>query len=66
VELRSQLYRLISILKVRASDYDTAIREFRITNRGIEVETTFESADAILTGIARTTGARSARRRRKL
>jgi circadian clock protein KaiC len=66
VELRSQLYRLLSILKVRASDYDTSIREFRITNQGIEVETTFESADAILTGSARTTGARSGQRRRRL
>jgi circadian clock protein KaiC len=65
VELRSQLYRLLSILKVRASDYDTAIREFQITNQGIEVATTFESADAILTGIARTTGVRPARTRRK-
>jgi circadian clock protein KaiC len=65
VELRSQLYRLLSILKVRASDYDTSIREFQITNQGIEVETTFESADAILTGIARTTGARSGQRRRR-
>jgi circadian clock protein KaiC len=65
VELRSQLYRLISILKVRASDYDTAIREFQITNQGIEVATTFESADAILTGIARTIGTRSGHTRRK-
>jgi circadian clock protein KaiC len=65
VELRSQLYRLLSILKVRASDYDTAIREFQITDHGIEVATTFESADAILTGIARTTGTRSAQGRRK-
>lgn len=55
VELRSQLYRLLSILKVRASAYDSTIREFQITSRGIEVATTFESADAILTGIARTT-----------
>jgi len=65
VELRSQLYRLLSILKVRASDYDTAIREFQITNQGIVVAATFESADAILTGIARTIGTRSVRARRK-
>jgi circadian clock protein KaiC len=65
VELRSQLYRLLSILKVRASDYDTAIREFQITNQGVEVATTFESADAILTGSARTTAAKSVRSRRK-
>jgi len=66
VELRSQLYRLIAILKVRASGYDTAIREFQITNQSIEVATTFESADAILAGIARTTVARPGRTRRKL
>lgn len=65
VELRSQLYRLLSILKVRASAYDTAIREFEITDQGIDVATTFESADAILTGIARTTGKGSRGSRRK-
>jgi circadian clock protein KaiC len=65
VELRSQLYRLVSILKVRASDYDTAIREFEITSQGIKVATTFDSADAILTGIARTTGKGPAHARRK-
>ena len=55
VELRSQLFRLLSILKVRSSDYDSAIREFQISRRGIEVAATFESADDILTGVARTT-----------
>ena len=34
VELRSQLYRLISILKMRDRAYDGAIREFQITDRG--------------------------------
>jgi circadian clock protein KaiC len=52
VELKSQLYRLISIMKVRESDYDSTIREFRITDQGIEVASTFASAEAILTGIA--------------
>lgn len=52
VELRSQLYRLISILKVRDSSYDTSLREFHISDRGIQLEKTFESAEAILTGTA--------------
>jgi circadian clock protein KaiC len=52
VELRSHLYRLISILKMRENDYDTAIREFRIGNGGVTVEKTFKSAQAILTGLA--------------
>jgi len=52
VELESQLYRLLSILKMRESDYDPAIREFRITAQGIDVAPTFASAQAILTGVA--------------
>jgi circadian clock protein KaiC len=48
VELRSQMYRLISILKMRQSGYDHAIREFRITDNGIEVANTSASAEAIL------------------
>ena len=53
VELRSHLHRLLSIIKIRDSDYDTAIREFRISDRGLEVAATFESAEAVLTGAAR-------------
>ena len=56
VELRSQLYRLISIMKMRESRYDTSIREFRITDDGLEVAASFESAEAILTGHARPDG----------
>jgi circadian clock protein KaiC len=53
VELHSQLYRLVSILKARDSSSDPAIREFRITDQGIEVADVFASAEAILTGVAR-------------
>src|ERR1051325_1145218 len=53
VELRSQLYRLISIMKMRESRYDTSIREFKITDNGLDVAESFESAEAILTGHAR-------------
>ena len=53
VELRSQLYRLLSIMKMRESRYDTSIREFKITDTGLRVASTFESAEAILTGHAR-------------
>ncbi|MBV8758591.1 MAG: AAA family ATPase [Deltaproteobacteria bacterium] len=51
VELRSQLHRLISIMKMRESAYDTSIREFQITDDGIEVANSFESAEQILTGL---------------
>ena len=69
VELRSKLYRLISIMKLRESAHDPAIREFRITDDGIIVASTFDSAEAILTGVGRPTpsagGPSDTRARRK-
>ncbi|HWO20373.1 MAG TPA: ATPase domain-containing protein [Kofleriaceae bacterium] len=56
VELRSQLHRLLSIMKMRESKYDTSIREFEITDRGIAVASSFESAESILTGLGRVQG----------
>ena len=53
VELRSQLYRMLSILKMRESTYETALRQFTISSQGIDVAETFESAEAILSGQAR-------------
>ncbi len=48
VELRSQLHRLISILKVRDSGYDASIRSLQIGASGLEVARTFESAERVL------------------
>lgn len=56
VELRSQLHRLISIVKTRESDYDTSIREFQINANGLEVAPTFDSAEAVLTNLPATVG----------
>ena len=56
VELRSQLRRLISVLKMREGNFDSSLREFSITEHGIEVASTFESAEAILSGMARMRG----------
>lgn len=53
VELRARLHRLVSILKLRHGGYESKIREFKITDTGIEVADTFESAGAILSGLAR-------------
>ena len=58
VELRSQLYRMLSILKMRESDYESALREFSISTRGIHLAEDSSSAEAILTGKARPTRAR--------
>jgi circadian clock protein KaiC len=53
VELRSQIYRLLSIMKMRESRYDTSLREFRISRDGIDVAGSFASAEAILSGHGR-------------
>ena len=53
VEMRSQFYRMISVMKMRESDNDPALRLFSVTSRGIHVEDAFESAEAVLTGQAR-------------
>jgi len=52
VERRSELRRVVSVLKLRDSDFDVAIREFEITHRGFEVGDGFTSTEAILTGVA--------------
>lgn len=50
VEMHSQIHRLISILKMRESAYDTSIREFEILDDGVTVSDSFESAEALLSG----------------
>ena len=51
VELKSQLHRLISIMKMRESRYDSSIREFTLGDNGFTVSGSFESAEAVLTGL---------------
>jgi circadian clock protein KaiC len=53
VEMRSQLNRLLSILKMRESDNDSNLRLLSISPQGIDVAETFESAESVLTGEAR-------------
>jgi circadian clock protein KaiC len=52
-ELASRLHRLVSIIKMRQSAADPAIREYGITDRGITVGEPFSHATALLTGSAR-------------
>jgi circadian clock protein KaiC len=53
VELRSELRRLISIVKVRESDFDGRLRELKITGHGIEIGEAFDGAEALMSGFAR-------------
>jgi circadian clock protein KaiC len=49
VEVRSRLYRMISLLKVRDSDFDPTLHEFATSSRGLIVEASAESAERIMT-----------------
>ncbi|TDH59093.1 recombinase RecA [Dankookia rubra] len=53
VEYRSRSRRLLSVLKVRDSDFDANLREFVITDQGIVLEGNFEGAEEVLSGFAR-------------
>jgi circadian clock protein KaiC len=52
VEVRARLYRLLSILKIRDSDYNPSIREFSIGGDGISLLRTFNDVEAVLSGLA--------------
>jgi circadian clock protein KaiC len=53
VEYRARLHRMISIMKVRGSTFDAALREFEISEQGIKLAKSFESAEQILSGFGR-------------
>ena len=50
LEVRSQLHRLFSVVKMRESEYDTSVHGFRVTSRGIDVAATSDSAEEVLGG----------------
>ena len=43
VELRSQLHRMISVLKVRDAEINSALHKFTITSKGIVIDAGFDS-----------------------
>ncbi len=57
VEIESAISRSINVLKMRGSGHDMAIRRYRISGRGIEIESRFEGYEGIMSGTARKTGA---------
>ena len=56
VELRGRIHRILSILKMRDSKYDSDLREFEITDAGVRVLAPLRSAEGLLTGQARPIG----------
>jgi circadian clock protein KaiC len=53
VEVDSNVRRLISILKMRESEYDTSIRHFSIGNDGLQVGDPFSGVTNLMSGSAR-------------
>jgi circadian clock protein KaiC len=49
VEMRSRLYRLVSLLKVRDSEFDLTLHEYATSKRGLIIEPTSDSAERIMT-----------------
>ncbi|RKH87833.1 DUF2075 domain-containing protein [Corallococcus sp. AB045] len=56
VELHGQMHRLLSVLKMRDSEYTADLREFQINNTGLKVLAPLRSAMGLLTGQARPLG----------
>lgn len=53
IELRGRLHRVASVLKMRESGYDPHLREFVISADGIRFLGPLDTAEGILTGVAR-------------
>jgi circadian clock protein KaiC len=53
VELRSQLHRMISVLKVRDAEINSALHRFTITQKGILIDADSAAAEDILAQAAR-------------
>lgn len=53
VEYRAQLVRIVSILNMRDSAYDSSIRQYTITETGLHVRAKVETGEGLLSGIAR-------------
>jgi circadian clock protein KaiC len=51
VELNAKLHRLISILKVRDSDFDPLLHELVLTDGGPRITVSTRSAEGIMTGM---------------
>jgi circadian clock protein KaiC len=64
VEFRGKLIRVLSILKMADSECDRSIRQYTITDKGLRVLPAVESAEGLLTGIARLGSERRIKRRR--
>jgi circadian clock protein KaiC len=50
VEIQSAVHKALLVLKLRGSDHEKDIRQYAITNKGIEVRARFEGTQGIMSG----------------
>jgi circadian clock protein KaiC len=53
VEIESAIHKALLVLKIRGSDHAKDIRQFEITNHGIEIMSRFEGQEGIMSGSPR-------------
>ncbi len=53
VEIESAIHKALLVLKLRGSDHAKDIRQFEITNQGIEIRSRFEGQEGIMSGSPR-------------
>lgn len=63
VEFQGELRRILSVLKMRGTAHDNSIRQYEIGGEGIRVLSRQETAEGLLTGIARLPSERRVKRR---
>lgn len=63
VEFRGELCRILSVLKMRAAAHDRSLRQYEIDRQGFRVMAPLESAEGLLSGIARLPSERRVKRR---
>lgn len=51
VELDATLSRMVSVMKVRDSDFDHKIREFHVTSKGVRIGSSAPDAEGLLGGV---------------
>jgi circadian clock protein KaiC len=51
-ELDARIRRVLSVMKLRDSDFDSTLVEFEISHKGLRVRKTLANAEALLTGVA--------------
>jgi circadian clock protein KaiC len=51
IELRGELKKVLSVIKMRASAHSTELRQYQLTDHGLEIGGTLRDYRGIITGV---------------